>query len=1157
MTSSGVSAAPGRGAANLFAAWLAVGAALAWVCAGCSRADKGEEAFVRWMNVGKNYYDKGQADKALAAFQKALQVHPTHPDVHLNLANACLLANQPGEALRHARELLQLEPNSPAGHFLSGCAYLRLRQFESAVKELQIAKDLDKTVNAVSFLLGRAHQELGQHDDARQHFEEVIQFEPDHPAAHYNLSQVLIRLGATDEAKAALDRHQQTLAQRPSQQVTLALLERCKYTEARAPFRLEQPDRKGVKVVFTDATPAAFGAAAGHYRGPVGVLDIDRRGQNDLFVLEGANRFRVLFNTNGAFQPLGEPLPRPEGATYGACLVGDLNNDRIDDVLLLGERGAHVFRFATNGAARDITPATGLRDLTATTGLLADIGFTGFLGLVAVTPETNAVRVFRNLGSIYFKDITATSGVPALTGVRQIVMDDWNGDDLLDLFATRDAQPPVLLTKLRGGPMVETNAPPNWPAGSAIAVGDLNNDLRNDLVVASAEAVEIVLSGVTAKVRLPLAGKRVRSLRLIDYDNDGWLDILAIGESVRAWRNLGLAGFKDTTGALGLDKVLPDEVEHLAAADFDNDGDTDFVVSAKAGGLRLLRNDGGNANRMIKLRLLGNRSNASGLGIKIELASAGLRQVRTVTALPVEIGVGAHQQLDSLTVHWFDLQLSNTDVKVDPRTPLDLIELQLAAPGSCPYLYAWDGQRFRFVTDLLGASPLGLPAGEGRYIDADTEEFVWLGSEQMFPPRDGAHVVQITEELREVLYLDTAKLFVVDHPPDTEVHPTSKLRPGKPFPPHELVTLRARQPLRRAIQMTKAEGTREAGGLRSRQAESPAGRLNGEAASSRPGESAPFVFGEAAEASGLARDVTALLAENDGLLVSPVRLRLPQLRGQAEPYSLLLDFGPLDSARPLALAMTGWLRFGGGIANMAASGYPGLPFPFPTLEVETSEGAWQPVDVVVGAPAGKTKTILVDLAGRLPAGSRRLRLTTGFEIHWDRIALFERAGEAATRVASVLPTKTDLHWRGFSELEDLPWYHPLTPKYERVRSLPNWRLNVSGWSTRYGPVDELLAQRDDALVLVNAGDELTLEFAAADLPPKPPGYRRDFFLFTVGWDKDADFHVAAGTTVEPLPWHGMDHQRYGQQPRPVIAGDWWIAKYNTRWVGPLTFSRAK
>ena len=81
------------------------------------------------------------------------------------------------------------------------------------------------------------------------------------------------------------------------------------------------------------------------------------------------------------------------------------------------------------------------------------------------------------------------------------------------------------------------------------------------------------------------------------------------------------------------------------------------------------------------------------------------------------------------------------------------------------------------------------------------------------------------------------------------------------------------------------------------------------------------------------------------------------------------------------------------MANIAASHDPSLPFPFPFLEAEVAPGIWKGVDVTVGAPAGKTKTILVDLEGKVDAGTRRLRLTEAFEIHWDRIALMEKKAE--------------------------------------------------------------------------------------------------------------------------------------------------------------------
>jgi hypothetical protein len=131
----------------------------------------------------------------------------------------------------------------------------------------------------------------------------------------------------------------------------------------------------------------------------------------------------------------------------------------------------------------------------------------------------------------------------------------------------------------------------------------------------------------------------------------------------------------------------------------------------------------------------------------------------------------------------------------------------------------------------------------------------------------------------------------------------------------------------------------------------------------------------------------------------------------------------------------------------------------------------------------------------------------------------------------------------------------LVPDYAQVQSTPLWRLTPSGWATRYGEVIELLASRDNALVLICGGDELTIEFAADALPSKPAGMERDFFLFVSGWDKDADFHVATGTTIEPLPWHGMNDQNYGQEPRPAFTNDAWIQKYNTRWVGERIVTR--
>ena len=1137
----------------------------------------GAEEFHRLTNLGKGYYDRGEATNAVEAFQKALKLAPANDDAQINLACAELLANHTEAALRLAEGIAANDRNNAGAWFVAGCASLRTGQATNAIQALQTTKNLDVTVNAVSFQLGLAYEAAGRATEAINEWTELAQFEPDHPAVHYRLGQVLMRSGKKDEALVELEAHRRIAAKNPPGAANPATYERCKYTAIRLPFETEQPDKIGLRVVFADATDTLIPTAS-QWRGPLGVIDFGQNGQNHLLVTEGIEgeirnpkaeirrksegrnpkpggadpavreegvppaplsptvspgpgdadhagsntTLRLLFNSNGVFHAGPQAISGRAGNNFTRFLVADLNNDGVPEALALGEKGVHLLKFTTNGAVTDATAFAGLKNATAIEGALLDLDFRGNLDLLAIQPGTRGLRSLRNLGNMYFTAATTNSGLPdTLSGARSIGVEDWNGDDLLDVIVGRESGPPLLFLKQRGGALLLTNSPLDWPEGRVVALGDLNNDLRPDLVIATADHLEVIGNGLKSHVRIPLTGFKAEQLYLFDYDNDGWLDILVMGDGLRLFRNEGQAGFRDVSHATGLDILPPSRVSDVALADFDNDGDTDLMIATEQG-LRFLRNDGGNANLQLKLLLAGKRSNASGLGVRLEVAAGGLRLARRVSALPVEIGVGRHAQLDSLGVRWFNLAPSLVEVKVDPRVPLPLIELSLQE-GSCPYLYAWDGNRFRFVTDILGAAPLGLPVAEGRYVEADPEELVWLGNETNFKTRGQQYVLQITEELREVLYLDQARLVVADHPFGTEVHSTSKLRPGRPFPPPELVVLCHRRVLRQAV---RADGT----------------------------------------------DVTALLAENDGQVASPPRVRPQHLRGLAEPHSLTLDFGPLETEHPLVLALTGWLRLGGGMANIAASQDPGLPFPFPTLEVESADGQWRKVDVTVGAPSGKTKTILVELAGRLPRGAKRLRLNVTSEIHWDRMALFDKAASRelggdrqtlrgvfpltpALSLKEIPPTSAPLHWRGFSELADLPWYCPWTPMYEQVKPNSLFTIAPGGWCTRYGEVDELVRSNDNALALINAGDELTLTFAATDLPPLAPGHTRDFFLFSSGWDKDSDFHVATGTSVTPLPWHGLDDQWYGRQARPAFTNDAWMERFNTRWCGARLVSR--
>ena len=869
---------------------LVVALALGGLWLGRSR--DGSIAFTRLMSRGNGMLDKGDADGAIAVYSDALRLSPGSTDVRLNLANAYLQKARASDAERMCREVLGLNPSNAAAYYLRGCALLRENRPEEAAESFQQSWKIEPSVPALDFQMGMAQEALGQVPDAIRDFEGVIRKAPDHPSAHYQLSQLYRQAAREGDADRELSEHQRILAQRKGNPVTVDELERCVYTRPLAPFILAQPDRRGIPVRFVDDTSAAFGALAADSRGPLAVIDYDHDGRSSLFVQQARGGFLLLDNHSGHFSALGRPLHAPQASGYRASLVGDLDNDGYDDVIVLGEQDSRVFKFYAKGRVRDATHAAGLDGLRATSGILADLDFTGNLDLVAVRPGETGLAVYRNVGNLYFDGTWSDSGLPeALPHAVQVAVEDWGNEGLPGVIIARSDEPPAFFAKKRAGAFELSNLSKAWPDGTVVVTGDVDNDLHPEAVIATQESIEIV-SGTRGRIAsLPLRGFKVSGLLLEDFDNDGWLDILAYGPSgVRIWRNEGREGFVDVTNALGLGDV--GAVDGMAAADFAGDGCIDLVTSSDSG-LRFWRNQGGNHNLQLKLRLVGNRSNTSSLGVRVEVLAGDWRTSRTVRRMPLEIGVGQHRQLDALKVHWFDLSTAQVDVPVE-RLVHTVVEPKLPS-GSCPYLYAWDGREFRFVTDILGAAPLGLPQDEKSYVPADPEEFLALGGETQFPKRNGAYEIRITDELREVLYLDEAHLVAVDHPNGTVSIPTSKMHASGPFPAHEIWTLR---PI----------GTPKA----------------------------------AVRSDGL--DVTEALARADGVMVSPVKLRRPQLRGLAEPYSITLDFGPLPRDRPLVLALTGWLHFGGGMANIGGAIDRTPPFPFPSLEAELGDGTWHRVD---------------------------------------------------------------------------------------------------------------------------------------------------------------------------------------------------------------------
>jgi hypothetical protein len=198
----------------------------------------------------------------------------------------------------------------------------------------------------------------------------------------------------------------------------------------------------------------------------------------------------------------------------------------------------------------------------------------------------------------------------------------------------------------------------------------------------------------------------------------------------------------------------------------------------------------------------------------------------------------------------------------------------------------------------------------------------------------------------------------------------------------------------------------------------------------------------------------------------------------------------------------------------------------PYLQMKNAHGDWQTVIEDMGIPAGKPKTIAVDLSGKWLSGSRQVRIVTNLCVYWDEIFLSESTSAPDARLTEVEAELADLHFRGFSK-----------PKIDPARKQPEkfdyqtW-MPVSMWNptpglyTRYGDVRALISVVDDRLVIMGSGDELRLLFRAGGLPALKPGLKRDFLLLVDGWAKDGDYNTAFSQSVEPLPFHAMSSYPY-------------------------------
>jgi tetratricopeptide (TPR) repeat protein len=1035
---------------------------------------------------------------------------------HRNLGKAFFetpttLAQAPAEL----KKALDLAPNSFRDRLNYGLALLRAGDIDQAIVELERAQKQDPKQPHTWFNLGIAFKRKMRYEDAIRQFQRMTQLVPEEPMAYHNLG--LLR-NVTDRPEEALKYFKKAASL--DSRLVASRLQIYNY------YRLNDDDANAKEAL------ADFRRVKEEQQAVEDTEDVEWCFYAELYDPVVARPALRGVAPAPALKFESRALRGSVDAASAGSLVMDADGDGVADLLVWSRDGVRLFRSgATLVSPSGLERLQGVR--AAATG---DFDNDGAWDLCLVLDD--GVRLFRNV-----KGRFEASPAARLSGkFNAAVWLDFDHDYDLDLFLLGEKS--VLLRN--EGPSGFADFTSRFPfvpgtALSAAALRVMPDTKAIDLAVSYAGRGGVLyrdgLRGVFQAEPLDAVPAGASGLAAADLDADSYIDLVysttagvglasnrdgkfaalpvqAPGAFVLAdLENRGLldvvAGrtvrrnqarfqFSDAQPAA----ALPDGVA-WATADFDSDGRADLAAVARDGTVRVVFNRTASGNNYFSMSLEGMKNMKSAAATEVEIKAGDFYDKRLYQGVPLLFGVGKSGRIDTVRITWANAMIQNETNQTVNRVVRFKEAPRLA--GSCPMVFAWNGRGFEFITDVLGVAPLGAGSGDGSFFPVDHKEYVRI-PENTLAKKDGQYEIRITEELHEVAYLDQIRLIAVDHPEKVQIFTNDKFK-APPFPEFRLFGVRQRLS---PVAARDSKGT----------------------------------------------NVLPKILRQDGVYAGSLR---HNHAGVADLHTLEIELpnGPNSGV----LFLNGWVDWADGSTFAGAAQSEKTALVFPYLQVKDAGGEWRTVIQDMGIPAGKPKTIAVDLTGKFLSESRHVRIVTNLALYWDE-AFFERDHSAPeVRMTQLDPAFAELALRGFSR----PVIDPRRRKpewFDYARWTPNavWD-QTPGLYTRYGDVRELLLEPEDRFVIMGSGDELTLRFDPASLPALPAGWRRDYLLFVDGWAKDSDANTAFSQTVEPLPFHGMSRYPYPEAERypDTPAHRAYREQYNTRpamkFVAPMVAGR--
>ncbi|MBT5871794.1 MAG: tetratricopeptide repeat protein [Candidatus Latescibacteria bacterium] len=1036
-----------------------------------------EEQLWHHRNLGKAFYENPVTQyDAVGEFKKALDLAPGSARDRINYGLSLLRAGKTAEGVAELEAAQQQDPGIPHTWFNLGIAYKRESRYEDAIQQFERMIELVPDEPISRYNLGVLYKQTGQQEESVQQFQKSAVLDPNLAGPHYQLATAFRSAGRQEDFKREM-----------------AVFLRIKREQANAavPADLEWSLYSEIYETIDPAFATDNGSASEMIFSSVTLENRqDTIGAGfAIFDADADDHVDVLFWSNHGMKLFKQGKDLVTSGLEGvkdviAAIPGDVDNDGFVDICLVTRDGAALY---INSNGRFQLQKDGFYTGQFNDAIWLDYDHDYDIDLFLLGSRS---VLMRNEGTAVFSDQSANFPFvegQALNGAPIDLIADTQGMDLVVIYANRAG----VIYRDRLAAKYEAQPLEELATMTEVVTADFDNDGWTDLAAGNTSGISLFVNDQKGGFTILPAPKEAKiPFVFADLENRSISELIAGG---RLYRNLGLGKFAAGSELISLPTAI-------GVADIDNDGRLDVSAVGSGGKLEVWYNKSDTDNHWLRISVTGVKNLKLAPGAEIEVKAGTCYQKKIYHGIPLLFGLASYEQADVVRITWPNGLIQNETRQATERSVLYTEAQRLS--GSCPMIFAWNGETFQFITDVLGVAPLGASSGDNQYFPVDHDEYIQLPLNSMKPNNDGHLEIRITEELREVAYIDEISLIAIDHPQKFDIFVNDKFK-GPPFPDFRLFGVAQR------IYPIRAQDHQQ-------------------------------------------RDVLQEILTHDRTYPDHFER---DYAGVAEKHFIELDFGKQEAEGRAILVLNGWVDWADGstyIGN-AQRNPDGLIMPY--LQVKDSQGKWKTVIEDMGMPAGKPKTIVVDLTDRFLSSTREVRIVTNLCVYWDEIFLstdFEvwrrESLPQTVRLTDLHAMSADLNYKGFSQ----PVIHPERKQpemfiYDRELTFPMWNP-TPGKYTRYGDVRELSESIDDRLIIMGSGDELRLTFDPGELPTLAPGWRRDYLLFVDGWAKDGDANTAFSQTVEPLPYHGMPQYPYAEPyvyPQDVEHNSY-RTRFNTR-----------